>query len=548
MKHQILNALKPYLLLSFLCLVLYVPGIASIPITDRDEPHFAQTSRQLLETGDYLQLKFQNEARHLKPPGIYWLQALSARIFTEVDNPAIWAYRLPSLLGALLAVLFSYGFARNFLGERSAFWGAALLASSLLLTAEAHLSLSDAVLLFSIVLMQGALWKIYVSARQEKRLHPAWVILFWVAMAFGVLIKGLNPIFALLTIFGLCLADRQWRWLKALHLVGGLGLVLILSLVWLIPLSIATHSNFLWDMIHLDVMPKLSGGQQSHGLPPGFFLLSSLVTLWPASVLLVASLFYACKQRKDYSVRFLLAWIIPSYFLYELIPTKLPQYLLPIYPALALLMAISLVSGGYSKFPYPKVLRCFYSVWLLLSGTIAIGFVVLSYLLEAGIPLIIWLNALIVVCASIYLVSLLWQNRIKDVALAVVLISVCSYPLVFEKIIPSFNSLWITERIRTVILSEQPALDAQHPLIVLAYSEPSLVFRLGTHNVLFTTLNAVAEKLREGAAWVLIEQQQQTEFEHILAQHALSMQPLKTIHGWPLNSGHPKILILYRKG
>src|SRR5690348_2024597 len=78
---------RPFLLLSLLCLGLYLPGIAALPPTDRDEARFAQATRQMLETGDWLHIRFQDEARNQKPAGIYWLQALSVAATSDAASP-----------------------------------------------------------------------------------------------------------------------------------------------------------------------------------------------------------------------------------------------------------------------------------------------------------------------------------------------------------------------------------------------------------------------------------------------------------------------------
>src|SRR6058998_781349 len=94
----------PYALLCVVCLTLYVPGLSAIPPLDRDEARFAQATRQMLETGDFLRIRFQDEARNKKPAGIYWLQAGAVSLLSTPESTAIWPYRLPSLIGATLAV------------------------------------------------------------------------------------------------------------------------------------------------------------------------------------------------------------------------------------------------------------------------------------------------------------------------------------------------------------------------------------------------------------------------------------------------------------
>src|SRR5215469_1842517 len=103
-----LLGIRPYALLCLLCLLLYAPGLAAIPPLDRDEARFAQATRQMLETGDFIRIRFQDEARNKKPIGIYWLQAAAVAAFSSPKSNAIWPYRLPSALAASAAVLLTF--------------------------------------------------------------------------------------------------------------------------------------------------------------------------------------------------------------------------------------------------------------------------------------------------------------------------------------------------------------------------------------------------------------------------------------------------------
>src|SRR5436305_1862366 len=93
-------------LLIALCAGLYLPAIARLPAVDRDEPRFAQATRQMIGSGDYVEPKFGDRGRYKKPIGIYWLQAAAVRFVGRPD--AIWAYRLPSFAGATAAVLATF--------------------------------------------------------------------------------------------------------------------------------------------------------------------------------------------------------------------------------------------------------------------------------------------------------------------------------------------------------------------------------------------------------------------------------------------------------
>src|SRR5712692_2694685 len=131
---------RPYFLLVGLCLFLYLPGISTIPPLDRDEARFAQATRQMLETGDFLQIRFQDEARNKKPAGIYWLQAAAVSAFSTPAATTIWPYRLPSLLGGIAAVLLMLALGTALFGggaepRRIAAIAAVLLASAVGLVA-----------------------------------------------------------------------------------------------------------------------------------------------------------------------------------------------------------------------------------------------------------------------------------------------------------------------------------------------------------------------------------------------------------------------------
>ena len=79
---------RPYLILILLSLALYLPGLAGLPPIDRDESRFAQASKQMIETGDYVRIQFQGESRAKKPAGIYWMQVAAAKLTGRPDAMA----------------------------------------------------------------------------------------------------------------------------------------------------------------------------------------------------------------------------------------------------------------------------------------------------------------------------------------------------------------------------------------------------------------------------------------------------------------------------
>src|SRR5439155_1699367 len=214
----------------------YAPGLASIPPLDRDEPRFAHATRQMLETGDFIRIRFQDEARNKKPIGIHWLQAASVAACSTPESNAIWPYRLPSALSASAAVLGTFALGGRLLSSRRAgFVAAVLMASALGLVAEAHLATTDAALLLAVVTGQGALGLVYVACRTGRPVSRALIIVFWLAEAAGILLKGPPaPLLALLTAMSLTIGDRDIGWIKRLRPVVGLVLAAVVVVPWLV--------------------------------------------------------------------------------------------------------------------------------------------------------------------------------------------------------------------------------------------------------------------------------------------------------------------------
>jgi hypothetical protein len=173
--------LRPRLAIVLVCLMALLPGFFVIPPVDRDESRYAQASRQMLETGDFVEIRFQDEARNKKPAGIYWMQVASATFFGGAQAP-IWAYRIPSLLGAIGAALATFWVGAVLFDRRIALLGALLLGTCLSATFEGHIAKTDAMLLFTVVLAQGVMAHAYLSARRGEA-APGWGLttLFWVA-------------------------------------------------------------------------------------------------------------------------------------------------------------------------------------------------------------------------------------------------------------------------------------------------------------------------------------------------------------------------------
>src|SRR5437899_2666540 len=284
-------------------LLLFLPGFFNIPLIDRDEARFAQATKQMVETGDFVDIRFQDEVRYKKPVGVYWLQAAAVETASRLGLPRaqvrVWLYRVPSLIGAIGAVLLTYWTALAFVTRRGAILAGLIMCSSVLLGAEARLAKTDAMLLLTVVAAMGALARVYRSwQRGEDPVHPpwSWPAIFWTALAGGILLKGpLILMFVVLTIGTLAILDRSATWLWRLRPVWGLMWLLVLVLPWFVAIFWRAGDTFFADSIGGDMLSKLSA-QESHGAPPGLYLLLFWVPFWPVASLAAMAATAVCRS------------------------------------------------------------------------------------------------------------------------------------------------------------------------------------------------------------------------------------------------------------
>lgn len=492
--HRLLTGIRPYLALLLLCLGLYVPGQSAVPPLDRDESRYMQASKQMLESGDFVAIRFQDTPRNKKPVGIYWAQAAAVAALSDPASPAPWPYRLPSWLGATAAVLMTFGFGKHLFGRGVAFAGAGLLAASLILVAEAHQAKTDAALLACVVAAMGVFGRLYLQARKGPAV-PAWQIAaMWLALGAGMLIKGPVPVMVMgLAALALVAADRRWRWLGTARPVTGLTLALAVVAPWMFALAASPQADFVSAAVKEDLIPKLLGGQEAHGGFPGLYLALALATLWPGSLFLIPSAVRSWRMRGEPAVRFCLAWIVPSWLVFELVPTKLPHYPLPLYPAVCLLIAAALfavrepayalLSEGWQK--------AVGGVWALVGVVLAAAALALPVLYGEGFA---WISVPTAACAALAAALPLrksWSGLHLPAAALAVLLAVPTYAGVFQGVMPHLDRLWIAPHLADAVRAIAPA---GAPVILSGYSEPSAVFLIGTGTRLVSA-EAVADAL-----------------------------------------------------
>ena len=462
---DLLETSRPRLLLVLLCLALWLPGLFTMPPGDRDESRFVQATKQMIETGDYVRIMNGTEPRNRKPIGIHWLQAPFAGAAraagVALANP-VWPYRMPSLLGALAGVLACHAAGVALVGRRAALLGAGMLAASVVVVGEVHIAKTDAALLGATTVAMAVLARTWMGLAVGR----GQAALFWVAIGAGVLLKGpITPMVVGLAVLGAGVVGRRWAWLQVLRVAWGLPLMLAVVLPWFVAIGVATGGKFFADAVGGDLGRKLSSGDDAHWGPPGLHLVLLPLLLFPASAALPAAVRMAWRERRLAPVLFLVAWVVPAWFVFEAAPTKLPHYTMPLYPALCLLLARAIEAGPLAT---PLVWRragaALAGVGVALLLGVAIGAGVAFGEWWVGVP-----GAMAALLVGWFAVRA-WDARRMMIAVGA---SALLYLSLLGLEAPRLGALWIAPRLVA-------GLPPGARLGSVGFSEPSLMFLAGT--------------------------------------------------------------------
>ncbi len=539
-------ARRPRLVLALFCLILWAPGVFSLPPLDRDESRFAQASKQMLETGDLVDIRFGHVPRYKKPVGIYWLQAATTTVAGFGDRTHIWTYRLPSLLGGIAAVWLTFWCAGAFLRREVALLAGALLGGTLLMTGEATIATTDAVLTACILGAQAVLLRVWLGAKGTAA-PPSRLIVFagWVALGLAILVKG-PVIFAVtgLTVVGLCLWERQWRWLAATRPLSGIAVVLVMVAPWVIAIGLKSHWQFFQQSLGNDFATKLAGGQESHGFPPGYFLAALTPSFWPAILFLLPGLVAAGRSHKDPAIRFLLVWAA-TFLVFELVPTKLPHYVLPTYPALAIIAALWAAWPRHAETIWDKIV--FYIAPLqfaLATLALAAGLVLLPQRFDPAPGTWVFVPALALVGLMIAALIFYFRRRLVAAAVLALAAALVLYPVLTAGIGPNLSRIWVSPRLAAVVQSL--ARPGDPPPALAGYIEPSMLFLLGTETRLTDGGASAADAKAGEGGLAAIEDREQAAFTARLKEKEVAAVELGAVDGLNYSNGRKVLIHIWR--
>jgi 4-amino-4-deoxy-L-arabinose transferase-like glycosyltransferase len=341
-------AIRNYLVLFVGCAAFHVVGTWSLPLIDRDEPRFAEASREMIQRSDYVVPYFNNQLRLDKPPLAYWAQVASYRIFGAND----FAARLPSPIAAALVALSIFAWGVRLGGERIGWWAAIVFTLSLQTFIHGKAAVAD---MWLVLFFTLAHWAGYELLRDrltnsqdsisniEVRSRPWWWI-FYFSLALGFLAKGPIGWIPLLTVGWTIFCERDFRLAKRFKPISGGVLVVLLDAIWAVPALVRTHGQFFTVGIGRHVLARSFGVMDEHGgtslgmyfllLP--FYVVTIFVSFFPWSIKL-PYLVRKLRTGRGSIDNYLLAGMTVTLLIFTLIRTKLPHYILPAMPLLSLM-------------------------------------------------------------------------------------------------------------------------------------------------------------------------------------------------------------------
>jgi 4-amino-4-deoxy-L-arabinose transferase-like glycosyltransferase len=383
-----------YLLLLTTSACLFLLNLGGPSLWDLDEGRNGTAAMEMYETGDWIVPKFNGKLRSHKPVLLYWLQATAFGVCGVNE----FAARLPSALAAMLTVLLTYELGRRLFNPATGLLGALVLASSTLFCASAHFANPDALLLTFTTATLLLIW-MGVSA---KRRWP--LALTGVSIGLAVLAKGPVGVvlpMAVMTAFLLC--SERWRLLfdPVWWLTG--FLTAVVALPWYILVTIDTRLEFLTDFFGTHNWERMVTPMEAHSGPPWYYAVVIMIGLVPWSAFLGGAVWYGAWSaiRKPWSAfrapwsrarddepelaieayRFVACWIVVYLVAFTVAATKLPNYILPVLPPLAVLIARVLDRWRRGVLQLPR--------WILPAGLatlVVIGAVTtLGLLLASGV-------------------------------------------------------------------------------------------------------------------------------------------------------------------
>ncbi len=344
-------------LLSAAALFLFGLNIWGYDLWPPDEPRFAEVTREMMASGDYLTPRVNGMPYDEKPPLLFWLIALVSAPVGEVNE---WTARIPSVLSGLAVVLFTYALAHSLFGARVAFWSAIVLMTSFNFWWHARTARIDMLLAACMAAAIYGFW------RWEEERRRRWRVFLFLAVVAATYAKGpMGVLFSLLFVFAFYWGNPMAR--RQLHWFAGSVAVVAAVAAWYVPARYmaapaegASAESAMVANVVRNTLGRFVGVSKAQG--PWYYFYTVPKDMLPWSLMLPWIVVWVWRRRGDNKMmRFLLCWTLPAFVFMSIALGKQAQYLLPLFPAFAILTAAAMLD--FLDSPNLRARRILAGIW-----------------------------------------------------------------------------------------------------------------------------------------------------------------------------------------
>ena len=307
-----------------------------------DEGRYAEIPREMVVSGDWTTPRLNDLKYFEKPPLQYWATATAYTVFGEHQ----WTSRLWTALTGFAGIVLVWFAGLRLFGREAANYAAILLGSSMLYALMAHINTLDMGVTFFLTL--GIVGLLIGQTEIEKNKQRNWMLLAWAALALAVLSKGLmGLVLPGAALFIYMVVQRDFSVLKRMHWLAGLAVLLLVTVPWFY-LVMKANPEFFQKFFIYEHYTRFTTKELGRYQPWYYFVPVLLAGMLPWTVLMFDTLIKSWRgsrlpEKQFNPARFLLVWAVFIYLFFTVSGSKLPSYLLPMFPALALLMGKQLV-------------------------------------------------------------------------------------------------------------------------------------------------------------------------------------------------------------
>jgi 4-amino-4-deoxy-L-arabinose transferase-like glycosyltransferase len=518
----------------------------SSTLWDRDEGWFTRPTVEMVESGNYLVPKYNGEVWTDKPILTYWMQALSTRAFGRSEL----AFRLPEIIGMAATCLLTFAIAARLAGEAAGLWATAIMASSLMAVMVGTLATADGVLM---PFLTGAMAIYMVVA--GKRLSAIAVVGIGLAVGAAALAKGPMAVLPVVAMVGAGWLGRKqglggWKMVITIGIAGAIGIAMFLA--WAIPADKTSGGAFLGRFIGREILHRSTSAMEGHGGDFFKYLLYYIPVIiagffpWTLHLPGAVSALLGGRLGRAEARPILLGWIVPVVVLMSLAATKLPHYIVFIWPAMSVAVGAVLIAAGKGRLDERdrKWLRG--GVWFF--GPVAFGMAAALIVGPwfAGIP---HLKVAGAVCGTIMLVTGLVGVRLQlrerfEASAKVVLAGMTIFMIACALVlVPVVETVKITPRLSKAICQKT---GPDVPIAAYRFHEPSMFHYIGRHIDKIGEAEIGAWARQDAPGVLVITKKDLATIESIIGP--LGLEVIADVNGFNYSKGkQAEVLALERK-